>query len=134
MQKLARELQIQKDVHFLPPDTDLETMFAAMDLFAFPSHAEPLGSALLAAMAHGLPCVALASGGVPEIVKDSETGLLVHSLDPGAFAAGMARLQTDPEYARQIGAAARKAIATRFSADHMVEATLKLYEKVTGDR
>ena len=132
VQKLARELQIQKDVHFVPPDTDLATMFSAMDLFAFPSHAEPLGSALLAAMAHGVPCVALASGGVPEIIEDSETGLLVHSLDPAAFAAGLSRLQTDLEYARKIGIAAGKAVAARFSADHMVDATVKLYVEVMG--
>ena len=55
MQELARQLQILDAVKFLPPATEIETMFAAMDIFAFPSHAEPLGSALLAAMAHGLP-------------------------------------------------------------------------------
>jgi glycosyltransferase involved in cell wall biosynthesis len=132
LQKLARELQISSDVHFLPPDTDLAALFAGIDLFAFSSHAEPLGSALLAAMAHGVPCVAMAAGGVPEIISDMETGLLVHGDEPGAFAAGIARLQTDPEYARKIGIAARNAIAARFSADHMVEATLRLYEEVAS--
>ncbi|MBZ5659375.1 MAG: glycosyltransferase family 4 protein [Acidobacteriia bacterium] len=134
LRKLARELEIQNDVRFLPPTADIETIFAAMDLFAFPSHAEPLGSALLAAMAHGIPCVALARGGVPEIIEDTENGLLVHNLDPAAFAAGLARLQTDPEYALRIGKAARAAVAASFSADRMVEATLQLYEKVTGDQ
>lgn len=138
MQKLARELQIQDSVQFLSPDTDIETMFAAIDIFAFPSHAEPLGSALLAAMAHAIPCVALAHGGIPEIIEDPRNGLLVDSLDPGAFAAGLARLQTDPDYAFRIGHEARETIATRFSADQMVEETLQLFElavrkKVTAD-
>ncbi len=132
MKKLAVELQIADAVRFLPPDTDIHSMFAALDIFAFPSHAEPLGSALLAAMAHGLPCVALARGGVPEIIEDAENGLLVQSLEPGAFAAGLARLHPDPEYARRIGKAARETAATRFSADQMVEETLQLFQDVTG--
>ena len=129
-QRLARELKISDDVRFLPHSTELETMFAALDLFAFPSYAEPLFSALLAAMAHGVPCVAMAAGGVPEVITDMENGLLVHGLEPGSFAAGIARLQTDPEYARKIGVAARKDIAARFSADAMVDATVKLYGAV----
>jgi L-malate glycosyltransferase len=132
LQKLARELQISEDVRFLPPEQDIETMFAALDVFAFPSHAEPLGSALLAAMAHTLPCVALARGGVPEVIENENTGLLIENPDSTEFAATLARLQKDPESARRIGEAARRTIATRFSADHMVEATLNLYGKVTG--
>lgn len=132
VRELARELQILDAVKFLPPATDLETMFAAMDIFAFPSHAEPLGSALLAAMAHALPCVAMASGGVPEVIEDEKNGVLVKILEPHAFAAALARLQADPEDARRLGRTARETIAARFSADRMVEATIRLYEKVTG--
>jgi glycosyltransferase involved in cell wall biosynthesis len=128
VRELTRELQILDAVLFLPLATDIETMFAAMDIFAFPSHAEPLGSVLLAAMAHGLPCVAIARGGVPEVIEDAKNGLLVNNLDPHAFAAALARLQANPEDARQLGKAARKTVAARFSADHMVDATLKMYE------
>lgn len=131
VRELAGELQILDTVKFLPPATDIGTMFAAMDIFAFPSHAEPLGSALLAAMAHGLACVALARGGVPEVIENGKNGLLVENLDPRAFAAALARLQANPEDARRIGKAARETIAARFSADHMVEATFHLYERVT---
>jgi glycosyltransferase involved in cell wall biosynthesis len=133
VQELARQLQILDAVIFLPLATEIETMFAALDIFAFPSHAEPLGSALLAAMAHGLPCVALARGGIPEVIEAGINGLFVDSLDPNAFAAALARLPANPEEARRIGKAARETIAARFSADHMVDATLRLYEKLTGD-
>jgi len=132
VRELARELQILDAVKFLPPATDIETMFAAMDVFAFPSHAEPLGSALLAAMAHALPCVAVADGGVPEVIEDEKNGALVKTLDSRAFAAALARLHADPEDARRIGEAARGTIVARFSADRMVEATIRLYEKVTS--
>jgi glycosyltransferase involved in cell wall biosynthesis len=130
---LARELQIPGAVKFLPPATDIETMFAAMDIFAFPSHAEPLGSALLAAMAHALPCVAMAGGGVPEVIEDRTNGVLVKDLEPRAFAAALARLQADPEDARRIGEAASETIVARFSADRMVEATVQLYERVVRE-
>ena len=138
VRELAGELHILNAVKFLPPATDIDTMFAAMDIFAFPSHAEPLGSALLAAMAHGLACVALARGGVPEVIEDGKNGLLVENLDPRAFAAALARLQANPEDACRMGKAARETIAARFSADHMVEATIRLYERlvqgnVTGE-
>ena len=53
-----------------------------MDVFAFPSHEEPLGSVLLAAMAQGLPVVAIGRGGIPEVVENGKNGLLVNSLDP----------------------------------------------------
>jgi L-malate glycosyltransferase len=133
MQELARELQILDAVKFLPPATDIETMFASMDIFAFPSHAEPLGSALLAAMAHALPCVAVAGGGVPEVIEDEKNGVLVKTLDSRAFAAALARLQADPEDARRMGKAARETIAAQFSAEHMVEATVQLYERVVRE-
>ena len=130
MRELAAQLQILDAVKFLPQDTDLKTLFAATDCFAFPSHAEPLGSALLAAMAQGLAPVAIARGGIPEVIEHEKNGLLVNSLDPEAFAAALALLAANPEQASLFGRAARETIATRFSADHMVDATLQLYERV----
>lgn len=134
VRNLAKELQFPEAVKILPPDTNIETIFAAMDIFAFPSHAEPLGSALLAAMAHGVPCVALARGGVPEIIEDAKNGLLVASLEPDAFAAAIARLRSDPDCARRIGEAGREKIVGRFSADRMVEETLWLYERLAREK
>ena len=104
-----------------------------MDVFAFPSHEEPLGSALLAAMANGLPIVAIGRGGIPEVVESGKNGLLVNSLDPDALAAAMADLLANPEEARRLGKAARETVCAHFSADRMVEATLQLYENVASD-
>jgi L-malate glycosyltransferase len=128
LQALSRTLQLDDAAIFLPPDTEMETAFAAMDVFAFPSHEEPLGSALLAAMAHGLPVAAVARGGVPEVVEDGENGLLVKDLDPGAFAAILGRFLSQPAEAARLGKAGRETVSARFSADRMVEETLRLYE------
>ena len=139
VQELADELQILDAVKVLAPATDIETVFAAMDIFAFPSHEEPLGSALLAAMAHGLPCRgARPAEEFPKSSKTERTACSWKISIPSAFAAALARLLANPEEARRLGKAARETIAARFSADHMVDATLRLYERlvqgnVTGE-
>ena len=135
LQALTQQLHIADPVKFLPPSTDIETMFAAMNIFAFPSHKEPLGSVLLAAMAHALPVVAIARGGIPEVVEDEQNGLLVKVLDSETFASALARLIANPEEAAHIGSAARETILKNFSANRMTEETLSLYEGlVTGGR
>jgi L-malate glycosyltransferase len=134
LQSLAHELGVNEAAKFLPTSTQIETMFAAMDVFAFPSHAEPLGSALLAAMAHALPVAAIARGGVPEVVEDGGNGLLVTDLDPQTFAAGIARLFAHPDEAVHLGAAARETVVARFSATRMVEETVRLYEHLIAKR
>jgi L-malate glycosyltransferase len=128
LQSLARNLNVDGAVKFLSSSIDIETMFAAMDIFAFPSHEEPLGSALLAAMAHALPVVAIARGGIPEAVDHGKNGLLVKALEPGEFSSAIARLVAHSDEATRLGRAARETAITRFSANQMVDETLRLYE------
>jgi glycosyltransferase involved in cell wall biosynthesis len=132
MQSLAGKLHVAGAVKYLPPSTNLETMFAAMDIFAFPSHEEPLGSALLAAMAHALPVVAIARGGIPEVVDDEKNGLLLKDLNPDSFSSALARLVAHPDEAIRLGKAARETAIARFSANRMVEESLHLYEHLVA--
>jgi glycosyltransferase involved in cell wall biosynthesis len=135
LEALAQKLQVAEAVTFLPASVEIETIFAALDVFAFPSHEEPLGSALLAAMAHGLPVVAIARGGVPEVLENGANGLLVNDLDPEAFASAMARIiENHDGSAARLGAAARETIVARFSAHQMVKETLGLYEVLIAAR
>ncbi len=133
LQALAGNLGVSEAVKFLPATMDIETLFAALDIFAFPSHEEPLGSAMLAAMAHSLPVVAIARGGVPEIVEDGANGLLVNSLEVEAFAGALARLLAHREEASRLGRAAGAAILKRFSANQMVDETLRLFEQLIAN-
>ncbi|HEV7966502.1 MAG TPA: glycosyltransferase family 4 protein [Candidatus Acidoferrales bacterium] len=128
LQSRSRTLEVAPAVKFLPPSIDIETVFSAIDIFAFPSHAEPLGSALLAAMAHALPVTAVERGGIPEVLEDGKNGLLVQDLDPVAFSSSIARLMAHPDEAIRLGKAARETAMERFSANQMVEDTLRLYE------
>jgi glycosyltransferase involved in cell wall biosynthesis len=130
VQELAKELAIFEAVKFLAPATDNQTMFAAMDMFAFPSHEEPLGSALLAAMANGLPVLAVGRGGIPEVIETGKNGLLVDFPDPSAFADAIARLLTNREEAMRLGKTARETVIAGFSANQMVEGTLRLFDEL----
>ncbi|HKM80390.1 MAG TPA: glycosyltransferase family 4 protein [Candidatus Acidoferrum sp.] len=132
LEALSRALGLQEAVIFAGFVGDIAQVYAALDAFVFPSLAEPLGNSLLAAMAWGLPVLAVASGGVPEYVELDNTGLLVARPEPGLFSAEMMRLLSEPELAKRLGAAARESIQERFSADHMVDNTLAVYEELSG--
>jgi L-malate glycosyltransferase len=135
LQALARELGIGEAVKFPGFVPDVESVYAATDIFVFPSHQEPLAVAMLSAMAYGLPLVAFARGGNPEAVENGKNGLLVNGLDPDALAAAIARLISSSPEARRLGEAARETVIAHFSADRMVEETLRVYEKVVdGDQ
>ncbi|MBI3670369.1 MAG: glycosyltransferase family 4 protein [Acidobacteria bacterium] len=127
---LVRDLQLESAVHFAGFVEDVAQVYAALDLFVFPSLAEPLGTSLVAAMAYGLPVVAVNSGGVPEYVTHGQTGLLVSAANPNAIAAAVTGLLRDPEQAHRLGGAARETIEQRFAAGHMVENTLRAYERL----
>jgi glycosyltransferase involved in cell wall biosynthesis len=131
--RLAREHGMVDAVHFAGFVEDVDDLYAAFDLFAFPAQAEALGTALLSAMAHGLPVTAIARGGISEVVEDGINGLLVKDLDPESFASAIARLIVHPDEATRLGRAARETILARFSADRMVEETLSLYEHLVAD-
>ncbi|MGY1708784.1 glycosyltransferase [Geodermatophilus sp. SYSU D00758] len=108
---------------FLPHD-QVPGVLAALDVLALPSAYEEMGSVLTEAMAAGLPVVASAVGGIPEVVRDGETGLLVPPGDVDALAAALDRLAGDPRLRARLAAGAREraaayawpALATRVAA------------------
>ncbi len=87
---------------------DVPAMLARGDLYAWPGVGEAYGLAYLEAQAAGLPVVAQAVAGVPEVVRDGETGLLTPPGDTEAFAAALRRLMTDAPLRRSMGASARR--------------------------
>ena len=128
LESLAQELDISGAIVFAGFVEDIEEVYRAVDIFLFPSLEEPLGSSLLAAMAHGLPVVAVASGGVPEILEDGANGVVL-AAPPEAkqLAASIVRLLRDPVEAKRLGRAARETISARFTADHLVDKTIECY-------
>jgi len=87
---------------------DLPDILASTDLYVWPGCGEAYGLAYLEAQAAGLPVVAQRTAGVPEVVRDGQTGLLTREGDIGAYAAAMRDLIEDPASRRLLGAAARR--------------------------
>lgn len=96
----------------------LAALYAGSDLFVWPAVGEPMGMAMLEAQGHGLPVVAARTRGVPALVSDGDTGLLVSEGDPAAFADAIGALLRAPERRRRMGLAAR----ARTAREHGFEA------------
>jgi len=131
---LAEVAGVSDQIRFAGFRDDLHNWLGSFDFCVHPALREGLGVAALQAAAAGLPVVAARAGGIPEIVKDGETGVLCPPGDAGAVAAGIARVVTDREEARAMGARARARIEARFSVDAMVDGNLDVYREVVRSR
>jgi glycosyltransferase involved in cell wall biosynthesis len=98
-----------------------------------PSRNEGLGMSILEAMALSLPVVASRVGGIPEVVTDDVTGLLVSPEQPDELARACLALLEDRGRAREMGRAGRKAVKERFSIELSVERTARLYLDLMGE-
>jgi glycosyltransferase involved in cell wall biosynthesis len=116
-----------------PGHVPADAALARLRVFVLSSYMENAPMSLLQAMAAGVPVVATAVGGVPEIVSE-ETAQLVPAGDERALADAIARLLDDPGLAHEQAAAARRVVQERFDAGHNADAMLRLYERVTGGR
>ena len=94
---------------------ELARLYAGSDLFVWPAVGEPMGMAMLEAQGHGLPVVAARTRGVPDLVRDSETGMLVPEGDAAAFADAVQTLLQTPDRRRRMGLAARARVAREHS-------------------
>lgn len=137
---LVNELRELRDgVHWIPqmlPRTEVVQLLTHARAFVCPSVYEPLGIVNLEAMACGTAVVASAVGGIPEVVADGTTGLLVpyEERDPQAFESGLAqalnRLVGDPDEAARMGAAGRERSEREFGWDTVARRTADVYEEI----
>jgi glycosyltransferase involved in cell wall biosynthesis len=121
-------LGLQGRVRFLGVRADVADILRASDVFVLSSRVEGNPLSVMEAMAAGLPVVSTAVGGVPELVREGVTGLLVPSEDAGALAQAMQALVDDPVRRRAMGAAARQHAVAHFDIRHTVRGYEQLYE------
>ena len=133
LEALSRRLGLADRVHFVGQQNNVPEWLAAMDIFVLTSDWEGMSNAILEAMAAGLPVVATAVGGTPEVVVDGVTGLLVPPRDPDALAEAITRLLRDPDLRRKMGRAGRERVQQHFSVERMVQQTQSLYEQLLAE-
>ena len=127
LRALSVRLGLSDRVVFAGVRRDIAGLLPLMDVFVLPSLYEGFGIALVEAMAAGRPVVATAVGGIPEVVVQGETGLLVPPGDPGALGDAIAHLVNHPEQARLMGARGRERACDRFSIESAVTRHENLY-------
>ncbi len=130
LERQIKDYHLEKHVLLAGFRPDVLSLHKAFDIFAMSSITEGLGTSLLDAMAAGKPIVATRAGGIPEVVVDGETGLLVPPRDHEAMADAIVQLLKDEILRRQMGDAGRARARALFSAERMVQNTLQVYQRV----
>lgn len=130
--RLADRLGLSPSVDWLGYQEEMGPLYQRMAVLLLASRSEGLPNVALEAMAHGVPVVATAAGGVPEIISDGQTGFLVPSGDPQGLAARVVELLADVQLRRRLGHAARDEVRTRFSLEARCQALARLYDEAAA--
>jgi glycosyltransferase involved in cell wall biosynthesis len=125
---LVGKLGIQGSIHMLGRRDDMPAVYASLDLLVSSSRREGLPMAILEGMASRLPVVATAVGGVPTIILDGKTGVLVPTAEPALIAAAIIELLRSVAERERLGGAARHLVEDEFSAQRMTSDYLRLYD------
>jgi glycosyltransferase involved in cell wall biosynthesis len=128
VERLQQALGLTRSLHLLGWRTDVPRLLAAMDVFVLASRWEGLPIACLEALAAGVPIVATAAGGIPEVVADGRNGLLVPIAEPARLADAVVRLLQDAALRQRMREANRRAPSGQYPVEGMVEAVERLYE------
>lgn len=129
LEALARQLGVSDRVLFAGFVKDVESVYAALDVFLLPSFFEALNNSLLAAMAYEIPSIAFRRGALPEIIEDGASGLLVEAAHVAQLSSAIRRLLVDASLARSLGANGRHRVEACFSADRMVDGMIRVYQE-----
>ena len=128
----ARQLGVEKQVHFLGKIDQVAPLLAAADVFLLPSQSESFGLSALEALASGTPVVGSRAGGLPEVVRDGETGILCTIGDVDGMARAALSLLRDESKWRIMSRAAAADARERFAMDDIVERYEQLYVQTTA--
>lgn len=127
LEKQARELGVAPQIRFAGIRRDVPGVLNCLDVFVLPSLWEGFGTAIIEAMACGVPVVASRVGGIPEIIEDGVSGLLVPPGRPAFLVEAVTRLLDKPRKMREMARRGRTSAAERFSVRKMAQSVGKVY-------
>ena len=130
VRSLAMALGVDGRISFIDSVTDTRRVLSVIDIFVFPSVKEGLGMALLEALAMSKPCVASRTGGIEDIIKDGENGILTDVGDSKAIAEAVIKLMSDEKLRDRMGQSGRAAVLARFTLDRMAADIIKMYKDI----
>ena len=134
LEAVSKSLGCKERVIFAGQVDDVRPFYATADVFVLPSHSEGSPNVLLEAMAANLPIAATAVGGVPEMVENNESALLVPPNDPPSIARAIALLLTDKELALRLRTNAATLVDTRYTPENYVRSVVEIYREVIDAR
>ncbi|MGE0681508.1 MAG: glycosyltransferase [Candidatus Binatia bacterium] len=132
LERKAQQLGIADRVVFTGPRRDIPHLLAVCDISAMSSLKEGMSNTIMESMAAGKPMVATHVGGNPELIVDGETGFLIPTHAPAAFAAALNKILSAPTLARRMGEQARERISRLFSVNALVTSTEQLYDELAA--
>ena len=130
IESAIRSLHLEECVTLAGYQSDVTPYYAIANVLVLPSHSEGSPNVLLEAMAAGLPVVATAVGGVPEIARNEHSALLVPPRDARAMAMALDRLLTDAPLATRVASTAYSEVRARFSVESYTRSLLTIYRDV----
>ena len=133
--KLTEDLELEDSVEWigwLSDLNDLGTFYRSLDYFVMPSRTESFGVSAVEAAASGLPVIGTKIGGIPEIVVDGETGILVEAEDVCGLSEAMTMLGENDELRMQMGVEARRRAETNFNWEETITKTIGIYQQACG--
>jgi glycosyltransferase involved in cell wall biosynthesis len=132
LEKLADTLHVSEATTingWLEPE-DAQRIIRTSDIFVMPSFSESFGVAAAEASSYGLPVIASDVGGVPEIVRDGETGILIQPGDEAGLAEAIRRLAKDEKLRRSMGEAGRRLVAEKYDFEKCLDMMERIYRKI----
>ena len=129
---LARQAKVEGTIRFLGRRPEARAFLALADVVVNPSDVEGLPVSLLEAMSLGRPVVATAVGGVPDLIEDGVSGLLVPPADPERMGQAVMRVLEDPDLAARLGRRGRELVEASYGLRPMVEAFETIYDRVSN--
>ena len=127
LEKIVKKLGLERHVALVGRKNDIPKLLKSSEIFVLPSRREAFGLVLTEAMISELPVVASAVGGIPEIIKNGENGILVESENSDAIAQTLLELIPSPEKCSKLGAAGKALVLEKFDAKIMAEQYEKVY-------